>query len=82
MFAHADRNEPMLARTPSCSVRYWRPLSRSPFFSHTEGIEFVAYVGELTDIGLTDALQRAHETSGFVGLGETRDATSSLIRGE
>jgi ABC-2 type transport system ATP-binding protein len=41
-------------------------------FPHTVGVEFVAYAGELVGMGRTDALQRAHETLDYVGLGEAR----------
>ena len=41
-------------------------------FPHTEGVEFVAYAGELVGMSRTDALQRAHETLDYVGLGEAR----------
>jgi ABC-2 type transport system ATP-binding protein len=41
-------------------------------FPHTVGVEFVAYAGELVGMGRKDALQRAHETLDYVGLGEAR----------
>ena len=41
-------------------------------FPHTVGVEFVAYAGELTGMSRNDALQRAHETLDYVGLGEAR----------
>jgi len=41
-------------------------------FPHTVGVEFVAYAGELAGMGRKDALQRAHETLDYVGLGEAR----------
>ena len=41
-------------------------------FPHTEGVEFVAYAGELVGMSRIDALQRAHETLDYVGLGEAR----------
>ncbi len=41
-------------------------------FPHTVGVEFVAYAGELVGMSRTDALQRAHETLDYVGLGEAR----------
>ncbi len=41
-------------------------------FPHTEGVSFVAYAGELVGMGRKDALQRAHETLDYVGLGEAR----------
>jgi len=41
-------------------------------FPGTVGVEFVAYAGELGGMGRTDALQRAHETLDYVGLGEAR----------
>jgi ABC-2 type transport system ATP-binding protein len=41
-------------------------------FPHTEGIGFVAYAGELTGMPRKDAMQRAHETLDYVGLGEAR----------
>jgi ABC-2 type transport system ATP-binding protein len=41
-------------------------------FPHVEGIGFVAYAGELCGMHRKDALQRAHETLDYVGLGEAR----------
>jgi ABC-2 type transport system ATP-binding protein len=41
-------------------------------FPHTVGVDFVAYAGELVGMSRTDALQRAHETLDYVGLGEAR----------
>ncbi len=41
-------------------------------FPNTVGVEFVAYAGELVGMGRADALQRAHETLDYVGLGEAR----------
>ena len=41
-------------------------------FPHVEGVEFVAYAGELVGMSTTDALQRAHEVLDYVGLGEAR----------
>jgi ABC-2 type transport system ATP-binding protein len=41
-------------------------------FPGLAGIEFVAYAGELTGMGRTDAMQRAHEVLDYVGLGEAR----------
>jgi ABC-2 type transport system ATP-binding protein len=41
-------------------------------FPHTVGVEFVAYAGELVGMSRTDAIQRAHETLDYVGLGEAR----------
>jgi ABC-2 type transport system ATP-binding protein len=41
-------------------------------FPHTEGVEFVAYAGELAGMSRKDGLQRAHETLDYVGLGEAR----------
>jgi len=41
-------------------------------FPGTAGVEFVAYAGELGGMHRTDALQRAHETLDYVGLGEAR----------
>jgi ABC-2 type transport system ATP-binding protein len=41
-------------------------------FPGTVGVEFVAYAGELAGMHRTDALQRAHETLDYVGLGEAR----------
>ncbi|GAC1472388.1 MAG: ABC transporter ATP-binding protein [Isosphaeraceae bacterium] len=41
-------------------------------FPGVEGIEFVAYAGELSGLRRTDALQRAHEVLDYVGLGEER----------
>jgi len=41
-------------------------------FPGVEGIEFVAYAGELSGMGRTDAMQRAHEVLDYVGVGEAR----------
>lgn len=41
-------------------------------FPNVVGIEFVAYAGELVGMGSKDALQRAHEVTDYVGLGEAR----------
>ncbi len=41
-------------------------------FPGVEGIEFVAYAGELGGMRPTDAMQRAHEVLDYVGLGEAR----------
>jgi ABC-2 type transport system ATP-binding protein len=41
-------------------------------FPRTEGVEFVAYAGELVGMKRTDAMQRAHEVLDYVGLGEAR----------
>jgi ABC-2 type transport system ATP-binding protein len=41
-------------------------------FPHTVGVDFVAYAGELVGMSRKDALQRAHETLDYVGLGEAR----------
>jgi ABC-2 type transport system ATP-binding protein len=41
-------------------------------FPHTDGVGFVAYAGELGGMSRNDALQRAHETLDYVGLGEAR----------
>jgi ABC-2 type transport system ATP-binding protein len=41
-------------------------------FPHVEGVEFVAYAGELVGMSTKDALQRAHEVLDYVGLGEAR----------
>lgn len=41
-------------------------------FPGVEGVEFVAYAGELSGMGRTDALQRSHEVLDYVGLGEAR----------
>ena len=41
-------------------------------FPHTEGVEFVAYAGELAGMARSDAMQRAHETLDYVGLEEAR----------
>ena len=41
-------------------------------FPGVEGVEFVAYAGELCGMGRSDALQRAHEVLDYVGLGEAR----------
>jgi ABC-2 type transport system ATP-binding protein len=41
-------------------------------FPAVEGVEFVAYAGELVGMSSKDALQRAHEVLDYVGLGEAR----------
>ena len=41
-------------------------------FPQVEGVEFVAYAGELVGMSPKDALQRAHEVLDYVGLGEAR----------
>ena len=41
-------------------------------FPGVDGVEFVAYAGELSGMGRTDAMQRAHEVLDYVGLGEAR----------
>jgi ABC-2 type transport system ATP-binding protein len=41
-------------------------------FPRVEGVEFVAYAGELVGMSRKDALQRSHEVLDYVGLGEAR----------
>ena len=41
-------------------------------FPNVEGVEFVAYAGELGGMSGKDALQRSHEVLDYVGLGEAR----------
>ncbi len=41
-------------------------------FPSVDGVEFVAYAGQLAGMSPNDALQRAHETLDYVGLGEAR----------
>jgi ABC-2 type transport system ATP-binding protein len=41
-------------------------------FPTVEGIEFVAYAGELAGMARKDAMQRSHEVLDYVGLGEAR----------
>jgi len=41
-------------------------------FPHVEGVEFVAYAGELVGMPPLDAMQRSHEVLDYVGLGEAR----------
>ncbi|MGE3819201.1 MAG: ABC transporter ATP-binding protein [Isosphaeraceae bacterium] len=41
-------------------------------FPGVDGVEFVAYSGELAGMGRSDALQRAHEMLDYTGLGEAR----------
>src|SRR4051812_33996808 len=41
-------------------------------FPHVQGVEFVAYAGELVGMSPVDALQRSHEVLDYVGLGEAR----------
>src|SRR3954471_20372044 len=41
-------------------------------FPGVEGVEFVAYAGELGGMKSKDAMQRAHEVLDYVGLGEAR----------
>lgn len=51
-------------------------------FPGTDGIEFVAYAGELGGMRSSDAMQRAHEVLDYVGLGEARyRATDSYSTG-
>jgi ABC-2 type transport system ATP-binding protein len=41
-------------------------------FPHVQGVEFVAYAGELVGMSPSDALQRSHEVLDYVELGEAR----------
>lgn len=41
-------------------------------FPAVAGVDFVAYAGELSGMGSTDAMQRAHEVLNYVGLDEAR----------
>jgi ABC-2 type transport system ATP-binding protein len=41
-------------------------------FPSVQGVEFVAYAGELAGMARKDAMQRAHEVLDYVGLGEER----------
>ncbi|MFI5381373.1 MAG: ATP-binding cassette domain-containing protein [Tepidisphaerales bacterium] len=41
-------------------------------FPGVDGVEFVAYAGELVGMSSKDGLQRAHEVLDYVGLGEAR----------
>jgi ABC-2 type transport system ATP-binding protein len=41
-------------------------------FPHVEGVEFVAYAGELVGMSPQDAMQRSHEVLDYVELGEAR----------
>lgn len=41
-------------------------------FPRVDGIEFVAYAGQLVGMSAKDALQRSHEVLDYVGLGEAR----------
>jgi len=41
-------------------------------FPRVEGVEFVAYAGQLAGMPRKDAMQRAHEVLDYVGLGEAR----------
>jgi ABC-2 type transport system ATP-binding protein len=41
-------------------------------FPRVQGVEFVAYAGELVGMAAKDAMQRAHEVLDYVGLGEAR----------
>jgi ABC-2 type transport system ATP-binding protein len=41
-------------------------------FPAVEGVQFVAYAGELVGMRSKDAMQRAHEVLDYVGLGEAR----------
>src|SRR5258708_33860573 len=41
-------------------------------FPRVQGVEFVAYAGELVGMSAKDALQRSHEVLDYVGLGEAR----------
>jgi ABC-2 type transport system ATP-binding protein len=41
-------------------------------FPRVDGVDFVAYAGELVGMSRSDALQRSHEVLDYVGLGEAR----------
>ncbi len=41
-------------------------------FPGLQGVEFVAYAGELAGLPDSDAMRRAHEMLDYVGLGEAR----------
>jgi ABC-2 type transport system ATP-binding protein len=41
-------------------------------FPRVDGVDFVAYAGELVGMSRSDGLQRAHEVLDYVGLGEAR----------
>ena len=41
-------------------------------FPNVDGVDFVAYAGELVGMKRTDAMQRSHEVLDYVGLGEAR----------
>ncbi|HEX3600332.1 MAG TPA: ABC transporter ATP-binding protein [Lacipirellulaceae bacterium] len=41
-------------------------------FPHVQGVEFVAYAGELVGMSSGDAMQRSHEVLDYVELGEAR----------
>jgi ABC-2 type transport system ATP-binding protein len=41
-------------------------------FPGLQGVEFVAYAGELAGLPVSDAMRRAHEMLDYVGLGEAR----------
>jgi len=41
-------------------------------FPQVDGVDFVAYAGELVGMSRADALQRSHEVLDYVGLGEAR----------
>jgi ABC-2 type transport system ATP-binding protein len=41
-------------------------------FPKTQGVDFVAYAGELVGMERADGMQRAHEVLNYVGLGEAR----------
>jgi ABC-2 type transport system ATP-binding protein len=41
-------------------------------FPGVDGVDFVAYAGELSGMSRIDAMQRAHEVLDYVGLGEAR----------
>jgi ABC-2 type transport system ATP-binding protein len=59
-----------------CQLDIRRKIGFAPedecLFPHVQGVEFVAYAGELVGMSTIDALQRSHEALDYVGLGEAR----------
>jgi ABC-2 type transport system ATP-binding protein len=73
-----DRGEGQILGLDICRerLRIRREIGFAPedecLFPHVQGVEFVAYAGELVGMMAGDALQRSHEVLDYVGLGEAR----------
>src|SRR3954471_1128625 len=76
-----DRGEGQILGLDICRerLRIRREIGFAPedecLFPHVQGVEFVAYAGELVGMSSGDALQRSHEVLDYVGLGEARYRT-------